>query len=387
VLQTRVDNQSTTTTAQGESVAGGREPLFRPLTAGALSLPNRIVMAPLTRGRSDAGRVPNALMAGYYGARAGMGLLISEATGISREGAAWPGAPGIFLPEHVAGWRLTTDAVHAAGGRIVLQLWHMGRAGHPDAHPDGLHPVAPSAIAIPGDAHTPKGKRPQAVPRALEAAELPRIVADYVQAARLAKEAGFDGVEVHGANGYLLDEFLRDSANTRADAYGGPVENRARLLLEVADAVIGVWGADRVGVRLSPTNAYNGMSDADPVATFTYAARELGRRGIAYLHVIEAPEGHFLRGAGTPEVLPSIRAAFPGVVVVNGGFDGDSAARAIAEGRADAVAFGRPALANPDLARRLRIGAPLNAPDPTTFYSTGPKGYADYPVLGEAAGS
>jgi N-ethylmaleimide reductase len=355
--------------------------LFTPLTVGTTSLRNRAFMAPMTRGRAAAtGGAPTPLMVDYYRQRAAAGLIVTEATSISRQGTGWWNAPGIFEPAHVEGWRPVTDAVHGAGGRIFLQLWHMGRVSHPDFL-DGAQPVGPSALVAEGESYTPTGKKPYVTPRALEAAELPGIVADYVAAARNAVAAGFDGVELHGANGYLLDQFIRDGANQRTDAYGGSVENRWRFPLEVATAVADAIGAARTGIRLSPVARYNGMSDADPVASYTYGARQLDTLGLAYVHVLEARPGHMMAVDG-PAVHPHIRAAFRGPLILNGGYDLAAAEAAIAEGAADAIAFGLPFLANPDLVARLQSGAPLNPPDFATLYTPGPKGYTDYPALG-----
>ncbi len=358
-------------------------PLFTPFTIGDLALPNRLVMAPLTRGRADDGSVPNGMMAEYYRQRAGAGLIISEATHISPQGRGWVGAPGIHTAQQVRGWQGVTEAVHAGGGRIFLQLWHMGRASHPDFQEGGARPVAPSAIAIGNDQiHTPHGKKPYAVPRALERGEIPGVVQQYVAATKLAQEAGFDGVEIHGANGYLIDQFLRESSNQRTDDYGGSVENRARFLLEVTEAVVGAWRAERVGLRLSPTSGFNGQSDGDPEALFIYAAQQLNRFNLAYLHLLEALPGHMLAGPG-PRVTPAMRRAFRGPLMVNGGYTAELGAQAIERGETDLISFGVPFLANPDLVERYRTGAPLNAPDVATFYSAGPKGYVDYPTLEE----
>lgn len=351
--------------------------LFTPLNAGALQLPNRVLMAPLTRCRAADGHRPTPLMAEHYAQRASAGLLIAEATMAMEGNSAFWHEPGIYSEAQIAGWKEVTDAVHAAGGRIVLQLWHGGRACHPLLN-DGRQPVAPSALAISNDTvHTPQGKQPYTVPRALADDELPGIVAGFAQAARNAKAAGFDGVEVHGANGYLLDEFLRDGSNRRSGPYGGPLENRARLLLEVLDAVCGVWGAERVGLRVSPLNSYNDMRDSDPVGLMTWLAKRLSGRGLAYLHVMR---GDFF-GQQTGDVLTPAREHFDGVLIGNMGYSGDEATKAIASGQLDAVAFGVPFLANPDLPQRLRLGAPLNKPNPATFYTPGAAGYTDYPTL------
>ncbi len=360
-------------------------PLFTPFSIGDLELPNRLVMAPLTRGRADEGSIPNGLMAEYYRQRAGAGLIISEATHISPQGRGWVGAPGIHSAAQMSGWQRVTEAVHAGGGRIFLQLWHMGRASHPDFHEGGALPVAPSAIAIAGDEiHTPQGKKPYPVPRALECEEIPGVVQQYAAGTKLAQEAGFDGVEIHGANGYLIDQFLRESSNQRTDDYGGSIENRVRFLLEVTAAVVGAWRPERVGLRLSPTSGFNDQRDRDPTALFTHAAQQLDRFHLAYLHVLEALPGHMLAGPG-PRVTPSIRRAFRGPLMVNGGYTAELGAQAIERGDTDLISFGVPFLANPDLVERFRTGAPLNAPDFATFYAAGAKGYTDYPALGGGA--
>jgi N-ethylmaleimide reductase len=353
--------------------------LLSPYKLGNLELPNRIIMAPLTRGRAGVSRIPNALMAQYYIQRASAGLIITEATQISEQAAGWNESPGIHTDEQVKGWQAITEAVHQSGGRIFLQLWHMGRASHPDFQPGGALPVAPSAIAPAGEIHTPNGKKPHVVPRALELEEIPGVVQQYVDATKRAQAAGFDGVEVHAANGYLIDQFLRDCSNQRTDAYGGSIANRSRFLLEVTEAVVNTWSPDRVGVRLSPTNPFNDMRDRDPVATFTYAAEALNSFGLAYLHVLEALPGHFLAAEGE-RVSPHLRRVFSGTLMVNGGYDGALGETAIADGDADLVAYGIPFIANPDLPERLRHGLPLNAADPATFYTRGEKGYTDYPV-------
>lgn len=351
--------------------------LFQPIAVGPYEPTNRIFMAPLTRCRAGVEHVPNALMAEYYAQRASAGLVIAEATMAIEGNSAFYAEPGIHSEKQVAGWRLVTDAVHAAGGRIFLQIWHGGRACHPYFN-GGRIPVAPSALAITNDEiHTPEGKKTHVVPRALDDAEIPGIIEGFRHAARNALAAGFDGVEIHGANGYLLDEFLRDGANKRTGPYGGPVENRARLLLEVMEAAAGIWGSDRVGVRISPLNSYNSMIDSDPAGLSAWLAGRLNDLKPAYLHVMR---GDFL-GQQQGDVLTPIREAFRGVLVANMGYSAEEAARDIADGRIDAVAFGTPFLANPDLPARIRAGAPLNAPDPATFYSPGAKGYTDYPAL------
>jgi N-ethylmaleimide reductase len=352
--------------------------LFTPAQVGALMLPNRVVMAPMTRNRASAGNVPGALAVEYYTQRASAGLIITEATQVSPQGVGYPGTPGIHDAAQVAGWRNVTDAVHAAGGRVFLQLWHVGRISHPSLQPDGALPVAPSAIRPKGDAFTASGPQPFVTPRALETAEIPGVLAQFETGARLAKEAGFDGVELHGANGYLIDQFLRDGTNRRTDRYGGSLANRARFLLEVTEAVAGVWGADRVGVRLSPRGDFNDMSDSDPRATFGHAALALASFGLAYLHVVE-PVGSL--PAGTAPLAPRLKEAFGGPLIVNGGYTRALAEAAIASGEADLVSFGAPFLANPDLPQRLAQDAPLNPPDPATFYGGDARGYTDYPPL------
>jgi N-ethylmaleimide reductase len=352
-------------------------PLFVPLQLGALTLPNRILMAPLTRCRAEDGHVPGELMAEHYAQRASAGLIIAEATMVMAGNSAFWREPGIYSDAQVAGWRKTTEAVHAAGGRIFLQLWHGGRACHPLLN-GGAQPVAPSPIAITGsDVMTPEGMQPCVVPRELRDDELPGIIAGFRQAAENARAAGFDGVEVHGANGYLLDEFLRDSANRRSGPYGGTLEHRARLMLEVVEAVAAVFGGDRVGLRLSPLNSYNSMKDGDPVGLATWLAGRLNDYGLAYLHLMRSD---FMQQQ-TGDVMTPVREQYRGVLVGNMGYTPEEAATAVHEGRLDAVAFGTSFLANPDLPERIRAGAPLNAPDPATFYTPGAKGYTDYPRL------
>ncbi|MGE8615626.1 MAG: alkene reductase [Achromobacter veterisilvae] len=346
--------------------------LFEPLRVGDLTLPNRVIMAPLTRMHAGPGRVPNDLMVEYYTQRAGAGMILTEATAVTPQGVGYADTPGLWTPEQVAGWRKVTSAVHADGGRIVAQLWHVGRISDP-MFLDGDLPVAPSAIAAEGHVSHVRPLRAYVTPRALDTAELPGVVEAYRHGARMAQEAGFDGVEVHAANGYLLDQFLQDSTNKRTDAYGGPVENRARLLLEAVDACVSVWGPGRVGVHLSPRGEVHSMGDSDPAATFGYVARELGKRGIAFLCVREHEAADSLG--------PALKAAFGGVYIGNEGYTRESAEAAIAAGKVDAVAFGVSYIANPDLARRYALKAPLNRPDPATFYAPGPGGYTDYPAL------
>jgi len=351
--------------------------LFDPIQVGALKLPNRIVMAPLTRARAaGAGRVPNALMAEYYAQRASAGLILSEATSVTPMGVGYADTPGIWSDEQVEGWKLVTDAVHRAGGRIVLQLWHVGRISDP-VFLDGQAPVAPSAIKPAGHVSLLRPMKDYETPRALTLYEIAGVVAAFRQGADNAKKAGFDGVEVHGANGYLLDQFLQDSTNRRDDLYGGPIENRARLMLEVTDACIAVWGADRVGVHLAPRRDSHDMGDSTPLETFGYVARELGKRGIAFICAREA--------VGDDRLGPALKQAFGGVYIANEKLDKDSAEKLIASGDADAVAFGQWFIANPDLPARLRAGAPLNPARPDKFYGAGAEGYTDYPALQASA--
>lgn len=359
--------------------------LFDSISLGQLNLKNRLVMAPLTRMRSkQPGNIPWQLNATYYSQRAGAGLIVSEATQISQQGQGYPGTPGIHSPEQVAGWKLVTDQVHAAGGLMVLQLWHVGRISHRSHQPGGALPVAPSAIKPSGGTHSADWKSVDfETPRALETDEIPNLVTDYKRAAENAKSAGFDGVEVHGANGYLLDQFLQDGSNQRTDRYGGSVENRARLLLEVVDATCAVWGAARVGVRLSPYGTFNDMHDSDPVALFTYVLGELSKRQIAYVHLIE-PRSSSAGGSDTvvsdvPEACRIFRETFRGGLISAGGYTPTSAHQTIADGNADAIAFGRLFISNPDLAERIKSGAPLNKYDRATFYGGAEKGYTDYP--------
>jgi N-ethylmaleimide reductase len=354
--------------------------LFTPVQIGALTLPNRIVMAPMTRNRAAAGNVPGALAATYYAQRASAGLIISEAAQVMPEGQGYPATPGIHSDDQVAGWRKVTEAVHDAGGRMFLQLWHVGRVSHPDFQPGGALPVAPSAIRPAGQAVTLEGMKDFVTPRALDRSEIPGIIAAYRDGARNALAAGFDGVEVHGANGYLLDQFLRDGSNQRQDDYGGPVENRARLLLEVTSAVCEVWGSDRVGVRLSPLQPFNDMRDSDPEGTFSYTVEQLNPLNLAYLHVTEM--GAEQRGVAGPSFdLGKLRDIFQGPYMTNAGYTRDRANAALAAGDADLVAFGVPYIANPDLVARFAADAPLNEADQATFYGGGAEGYTDYPTL------
>ena len=355
--------------------------LFDPIQLGAIHAPNRVIMSPLTRGRSSDGHVPvSELKAEYYSQRAGAGLIIAEATGISQEGLGWPSAPGIWSDEQVEAWKPVTKAVHDAGGRIILQLWHMGRLVHPDFL-GGAQPVSSSATKAPGYAHTAEGKKEYAEARALDISEIPRIVADYVHAAKNAMAAGFDGVQIHAANGYLIDQFLRDNSNFRTDAYGGPIENRIRLLREVTQAVADAVGADRTSVRLSPNGETQGADDSNPVALFTAAAAALQEIGIAFLELREIKTYGNFGTTDVPRVSPEIRKVFNGPLVLNQEYTRDLADEDLASGLADAISFGRPFISNPDLADRLRTGAELTPDNYKTWYSPGPEGYTDYPVL------
>ena len=351
--------------------------LFTPLELGPLHLANRMVMAPLTRNRAGAGNVPQAINVEYYRQRASAGLIITEGAQISETAVGYPATPGIHSAEQIAGWKQVTDAVHARGGKIFLQLWHCGRVSHPSLQPGGILPVAPSAIQPAGEAFTYQGPQAFVMPRGLEAGELPGLIEDYRRAAQNCVTAGFDGVEIHAANGYLLDQFIRDGSNQRSDAYGGSLENRARLLLEVTEAVTGVWGVDRVGVRLSPINGFNDMRDSNPQATFEYMAGALNAFDLAYLHGME------LDFAPNPPAFDfaRFRRAFKGRYMANGGYDQARGNAALASGYADMVAFGVPFLANPDLPERYAKNAQLNTPDPSSFYGGGEKGYTDYPFL------
>ncbi len=359
---------------------------FSPLTLGPLTLPNRLVMAPLTRSRAADNDVPSDLAVTYYTQRATAGLIISEATQISAQGKGYPKTPGIFTEDQIAGWRKVTDSVHAAGGRIFLQMWHVGRISHPSTQANSELPVAPSAIKPSGKIFTVTGEQEFVTPRALETSELPGIIQQYATGAQNAKDAGFDGVEVHGANGYLLDQFLRDSTNQRTDEYGGSAQNRARLLLEVTEAVIKVWGADRVGARLSPYSEFNDIRDSAPVETFTYVAQKLRDLSLIYLHVIEPVHADHMMSmpqSETQPIAPILREAFGGTFMLNGGYDKETGMAAIESGDADLIAFGVPFIVNPDLVRRYRIDAPLNTPDQSTFYAGGAGGYIDYPALAD----
>ena len=354
--------------------------IFSPFTLGPLTLPSRIVKAPMTRNRAGSGNVPVALNATYYTQRASAGLIVSEATQISPQGVGYPGTPGIHSAEQIAGWKLVTEAVHQAGGRIYLQLWHVGRISHPSLQPGGVLPVAPSAIAPNGESMTYDGMKPFVTPRALETAEIAGIVDDYRRSAENAKAAGFDGVELHGANGYLIDQFLRDGSNKRTDRYGGSAQNRARLLIEATAALVSVWGADRVGVRLSPSSPFNSMSDSNPAATFATAINELNRFGLAYLHIVEPIDGDPVPAGENPDIR-FFRKIWRGALMGNKGYDLARANAAIRDGAADLVSFAALFIANPDLPERFRRGGPFNPPDRKTFYGGSASGYTDYPAM------
>lgn len=354
--------------------------LFSQYKMDDLTLTNRIVMAPMTRNRAGDADAPIPLTVTYYVQRASAGMIITEGSQVSPQGVGYMHTPGIYSAAQVAGWKKVTDAVHRAGGRIFIQLWHVGRVSHPDLL-DGTLPIAPSALPVEGSVHTPGGKKQIPVPRALKIDEVPDIIRQFRQAAENARTAGFDGVEIHGANGYLLDQFLRSGSNKRTDEYGGSLENRARLPLEVTKAVIDVWGSDRVGYRISPHNTGHSMSDANPQETFSYFTGELNKIGLGYLHLIEPIGGRM--GLVPPEARlgPTVRRIFERTFILNGGYDLQSGNEAISSGKADLVAFGVPFLANPDLPERFRQNTPLNMPDVATFYVGGEKGYTDYPAL------
>lgn len=356
--------------------------IFEPYDLGPVPLANRIVMAPLTRNRAAAGLIPGPHAAEYYAQRATAGLIIAEATQVSPQGQGYQDTPGIYTPEQIAGWRVVTDAVHAKGGRIFLQLWHVGRVSHVDLQPGGAAPVAPSAIPAATKTFVNNTFTETSMPRALNLEEIPGIVADFRQAAANAIAAGFDGVEVHGANGYLLDQFAKDGSNHRTDAYGGSVENRARLMLEVAAAVAAEIGPERTGIRISPVSPANGVSSSDPQLQFDYIVDHLSKLGLVYLHVVEGATG------GPRDVAPfdfaGLRRRFSGTYIANNGYDLKLATAHLAAGEADLFAFGRPFIANPDLVARLQSGAALNEINPATIYGGGAEGYIDYPALAEA---
>lgn len=368
---------STKAESQGASTSSWALPetasMFTPVHLGAMSLPNRFVMAPMTRSRANADLAATAETAIYYTQRVSAGLIITEGTPISPMGHGYPATPGIHTPTQIAAWRQVTDAVHAAGGRIAAQLWHVGRVSHSSMLPDGALPVGPSAIAVNGKHYSPNGPIAYETPRALDAAEIAATVADFAAAASAAREAGFDGVELHGANGYLIDQFLRTGTNTRTDSYGGSVDNRTRFLREVVEAVIGAWSADRVGVRLSPREGANDMADADEAGLFTAVARMLDPYGLAFLHIRET------RTRDGEPVTPVMRAVYGGPIIGNGSYDAESAEEAMTSGLADAVAFGMPYVGNPDLVERVRGGAPIADADRATLYGGDARGYIDYP--------
>jgi N-ethylmaleimide reductase len=359
-----------------------KETLHTPLQLGPIRLPNRAIMAPLTRGRAGESRIPNNLMKTYYTQRATAGLIITEATAISEDGYGWVGAPALYNNEQQRGWQEITRSVHDAGGRIFLQLWHMGRVSHPDFL-NGASPVGPSPVAADGMAVTPQGKKPYVVPRMLTEKDFTALVNKYSEATERSLEAGFDGVEIHSANGYLLDQFLRDGSNQRDDKYGGSIENRLRFPLQVVDAVIKVASKERVGLRISPVNPFNDMRDSNPTELFTRYAAELAKREIVYLHVLEALPGHFLHAEGQASVLQAIRKAFPGTLMANGGYKLENGNGLLDSKGADAIAFGTLFIANPDLVERFRTTAELNFPEMATFYTAGPEGYTDYPFMNQ----
>jgi N-ethylmaleimide reductase len=358
----------------------GDPDLFSPYRMGDLTLPNRIVMAPMTRSRGEAGDVPGPMTVTYYVQRASAGLIITEGSQVSPQGVGYVRTPGIYSAAQVAGWKKVTDAVHEAGGRMFIQLWHVGRVSHPDFL-GGALPVAPSALPVEGYVYTPSGKKQIPVPRALETSEIPDIVRQFRHAAENAKAAGFDGAEIHGANSYLLDQFLRSGSNKRTDEYGGSLENRARLSLEVTKAAIEVWGGDRVGYRISPHMTAHSISDANPRETFSYLTKELKNAGLGYLHLIEPLGGRMGFVPPGERIGPALRKIFGSTFMLNGGYGLFSGNNAIARGEADLISFGEPFLANPDLPERFRHNAPLNEADVATYYAGGAKGYTDYQAL------
>lgn len=356
--------------------------LLTPVRVGPYELPNRIVMAPLTRMRAGEGFVPVPMNASYYAQRASAGLIISEATQVSQQGQGYPNTPGLYTEAQVEGWRLVTEAVHQRGGRIFLQLWHVGRISHPEFQPDESAPVAPSAIKPAGEVYTPSGSHPYVTPRALSLEEIPMIVDQFQQGARRAMAAGFDGVEIHSANGYLLDQFLRDSTNQRTDAYGGSIANRARLLQEVTEAVIDIWGSERVGIRLSPSGTFNDISDSDPVATFSWVVERLNEYDLAYLHLVEPRVDGFSQTDPEHDLSTHyFRGLYNGSLIGAGGYTRETGNEVLANGDADLIAYGRLFIANPDLPLRFKLNATLNTPDRSTFYGGTEKGYLDYPAL------
>ncbi len=389
-------DERTTKISEPGRAAGKAGPLFQPYKLGSFNLPHRAAMAPLTRSRAgQPGNVPTPLAACYYAQRASAALIVSEATQVSMQGQGYAWTPGIHSREQIEGWRRVTKAVHDAGGLIFNQLWHVGRISHPALQPDNMLPVAPSAITPKGEAfieneHGEGQMVPFVRPRALDIEEMPYIVAQYERGAKNAQAAGFDGVEIHAANGYLLDQFIESGTNRRTDLYGGPVENRARLLLEIAEALTRIWGPDRIGVRLSPLGTFNDMSDDNPEETFGYVAEKLSDFGFAYLHIVN-PAAAALEKGQEPEakamrMVELIRKKYRGTLMIAGGFNRDTAEQWLEQGRADLIAFGRKFLANPDLPERLRSRAPLNKDDPSTYYGGGAKGYTDYPSLAQERG-
>lgn len=391
-----MEETATLSRTLGPAKSSGTDELFQPYRLGPFELPHRIIMAPLTRSRARSpGNVPSALAACYYAQRASAALIVSEATQISMQGQGYAWTPGIHSSDQVEAWRHVTKAVHESGGRIFCQLWHVGRISHPALQPDNMLPVAPSAIIPQGKAFIENERGEGALvpfvrPRALTLEEMPYVVGQYERAARNAQSADFDGIEIHAANGYLLDQFIESSTNRRSDTYGGSVENRTRLLLEVAEALSRIWGPDRIGVRISPLGKMNEITDDDPEATFGYVGERLGEFGFAYLHLVNPAVEEMEKGEPPDQrslaLVKLIRERFKGALIAAGGFDAEAAAQWIREGRADLIAFGRKFIANPDLPERLRTGAPLNADDPTTYYGGGEKGYTDYHSLAQDRG-
>lgn len=362
-----------------------KENLFSLYKLGDMTLPNRMIMAPMTRNRADENGVPQPMTANYYAQRASAGLLITEATQVSAQASGYVFTPGIYTPEQAHGWQSVTQRVHQAGGRIFSQIWHTGRVSHPLLQPDGAAPLAPSAIQADTMVFTPNGFEPAAMPRVLSQSEIPTIVKQFADAAKLAKSAKFDGVEIHGANGYLLEQFLKDRTNQRSDDYGGDMSSRLRFVLEVVEAVIEVWGPGRVGLRISPLGVFNDMYDSNPRALYSALVTELNAFPLAYLHIIEALPGHpnFQNQEGVTPVAPALRKIYNGTIIINGGYNLEHGNRAVGDAQADLVAFGVPFLANPDLTERYRRNAPLNEPDMDTFYGGDEKGYTDYPFLND----
>ena len=357
--------------------------LFTPYTLGDLALPNRMVMAPMTRNRADENGVPKPMTATYFAQRATAGMLITEATQVSEKASGYMFTPGVYTEDQAQGWRVVTEAVHNKGGRIFNQIWHTGRVSHPSLQPGSSDPLAPSAIRADTMVFTPNGFEPATQPRALAHDEIPAIVSQFAHAAKTAKGAGFDGVEVHGANGYLIEQFLKDGASQRTDSYGGDIPSRMRFALEVLEAVVAVWGRDRVGLRISPRGIFNDMYDSDPLGLYSQLAAELNDLSLAYLHIMEPLPGHpnFASQEDVPPVGPTLRKIYKGTIIINGGYGKETGEKVIAENATDLVAFGVPYLANPDLVERFRRNAPLNEPDEDTFYRGDERGYIDYPFL------